>query len=371
MLKRYLFIFFLVIQLLVTLGIGIALSYAQNYNLAAYGTKAGNLDLEGYTKEDAWELIKSIIPQEVQYKEQVYSLSTVESQKHIESWLQEQYQYYGSSNTEKIVEYINKCKEEKVISDLLLEEEIIPQLGKIKEAIDRSGLAAHFIEKQGQLIIKEEEPGYELDIEESWQKLRQSYTNQPVQLIVRTVDVSPKKEDLALVKDVLGSYMTFYDPSNINKTHNIRLAAETLNNTLVAPEEIFSFNDVIGERTEERGYKKARTYLDDQIVIDQGGGICQNSSTLYQAVLRANLSVIEKHSHTLPVGYVPLGGDATVSYGKADFRFKNNTKGYILIRAKAENNWLKIQIIGCADEDHPVEEYEESYQPVYSSPKDK
>ena len=151
--KRYLFVFFLVIQLVVTLGIGIAVSYALNYNLAIYGTKVGNLDLEGSKKEAAWEKIKNIIPQEVQYNEQVYLLSTVESQKHIESWLRKQYQYNESSNTEKIVEYINKYKEENVLSDLLLKEEITPQLGKIKEAIDRPGLAAHFIEKQGQLII--------------------------------------------------------------------------------------------------------------------------------------------------------------------------------------------------------------------------
>lgn len=84
------------------------------------------------------------------------------------------------------------------------------------------------------------------------------------------------------------------------------------------------------------------------------GGVCQDSSTLFQAVRQACLSIIERHTHTLPVSYVLKGHDATVSFGVLDFRFRNDTQGYLLISARTGSNWLRIQLFGLADEQHPV-----------------
>jgi vancomycin resistance protein YoaR len=94
--------------------------------------------------------------------------------------------------------------------------------------------------------------------------------------------------------------------------------------------------------------------VDQKVVLDDGGGICQDSSTLYHAVQQAQLQVLERNSHSLPVNYVPKGQDATVAYGLLDFRFRNTTQGYIYLDARTGSNWLRIRIYGVADEQHPV-----------------
>lgn len=94
--------------------------------------------------------------------------------------------------------------------------------------------------------------------------------------------------------------------------------------------------------------------MDQKVVLDDGGGICQDSSTLYHAVRQAQLQVLERNTHSLPVTYVPKGQDATVAYGLLDFRFRNTTRGYVYLDVRMGSNWLRIQIYGVADAEHPV-----------------
>lgn len=101
--------------------------------------------------------------------------------------------------------------------------------------------------------------------------------------------------------------------------------------------------------------------MDQAVVKGDGGGVCQDSSTLFQAVRQANLNVEERHSHSLPVAYVPKGQDATVSYGILDFRFKNDTPGYLLISARTGSNWLRIRLFGETDNNHLVLQKPDGY----------
>lgn len=134
-----------------------------------------------------------------------------------------------------------------------------------------------------------------------------------------------------------------------------------INNILIPPGEIFSFNGVVGERKDFAGYLPAIVYINQSMVNDNGGGICQNSSTLYQAVRQASLLIEEKHTHSMPVSYVLKGQDATVYYGQLDFRFRNDTQGYLLISARTGENWLRIQLFGLADDQHPALSNPEGY----------
>lgn len=127
-----------------------------------------------------------------------------------------------------------------------------------------------------------------------------------------------------------------------------------MNNRLIPPDQVFSFNDVVGERTEAAGYLPAFIFVDHAVIKGDGGGICQDSSTLFQAVRQAHLPIVEKHTHSLPVSYVLKGQDATVSFGILDFRFLNDTQGYLFISARNGSNWLRIQLFGLADDFHPV-----------------
>ena len=121
----------------------------------------------------------------------------------------------------------------------------------------------------------------------------------------------------------ISTYSTKYDVSNTNRTKNLELSAEKINGTVLMPGEEFSYNQVVGKRTVEAGYKNAKIYSGGQVVDGLGGGICQISSTLYNAVLMADLEITERRNHYFKTSYVPAGRDATVVWGSIDFKFKN------------------------------------------------
>ncbi len=125
--------------------------------------------------------------------------------------------------------------------------------------------------------------------------------------------------------------------------HNIRLAAQSINNYLLAPGELFSFNRATGPRTSERGYQQAPIIVGGSVVPGYGGGVCQVSSTLYNTVKKADLEIVERFPHSRPVDYVPRGRDATVS-DFLDFKFRNNTEEYLLIKTSAYNFHLVIEL---------------------------
>lgn len=143
---------------------------------------------------------------------------------------------------------------------------------------------------------------------------------------------------------LIGHYATYYNRHNIERSHNISLAAKAIDSHVVFPGERFSFNRVVGKRTAERGYLPAPIIVRGELSEGIGGGICQVSSTLYNAADRAGVQIMERYSHSKRVPYVLPGRDATVSWYGPDFTFKNKYDEPILIRAKAENGRMLITI---------------------------
>jgi vancomycin resistance protein YoaR len=141
-------------------------------------------------------------------------------------------------------------------------------------------------------------------------------------------------------------YVTKYNVNEINRTHNLTKAANGINGSIVLPGEVFSFNGTVGRRTMESGYKDAMVIVNGKFEPGLGGGICQVSSTLYNACLLAGLEIVERHNHNLTVAYVPLGQDATVAYGALDFKFRNNTTSPVYIQAIAGGGYLTVTIYG-------------------------
>ena len=156
--------------------------------------------------------------------------------------------------------------------------------------------------------------------------------------------------------DLLSSYTTSYATSNSNRSNNIALAASKLDGTVIMPGETFSYNETIGKRTVSAGFKEAGAYSNGQVVTEVGGGICQVSSTLYNAVLRVNLEIVSRKNHNFQVSYVPIGTDATVSWQQPDFKFKNNRNYAIRIKATTSNKKITIQVYGLKQaDDYEVE----------------
>ncbi|MFR6055611.1 MAG: VanW family protein [Eubacteriales bacterium] len=141
-------------------------------------------------------------------------------------------------------------------------------------------------------------------------------------------------------------FTTDYSKSAADRKHNIALAAKSLNDALVAPGEEFSFNRRVGERTKARGYKEAKIIVGGEFVEGVGGGVCQVSTTLYNAALLAGLWITECHPHSLQVSYVKPSFDAMVSYYTADLKFVNDTKNPMYLKTIADGNKLTVRIYG-------------------------
>lgn len=153
-------------------------------------------------------------------------------------------------------------------------------------------------------------------------------------------------EDIASLQEVtIASFTTYFNASEIGRSKNIELSAEALHHTIVGVGDYFSFNTMVGERTEAKGYQAAPEIINKQLVMGIGGGICQTSSTLFNAVDQVGVTMTERHHHSLSVGYVPVGRDATVSYGTLDFKFQNTSGAPFLIKTFYSHGMLTIEIL--------------------------
>ncbi|TDL80069.1 VanW family protein [Peribacillus frigoritolerans] len=149
---------------------------------------------------------------------------------------------------------------------------------------------------------------------------------------------------------VIGSYKTTFNPSVAGRSTNIALSSNAIDDIVLGPGDRFYFNLTVGERTTARGYQKALEIVNKEFVEGIGGGICQTSSTLYNAVAKAGLEIIELHHHSKEVGYVPINQDATVSWGGYDFKFMNNKDFPVIIKTiiNQKSGSLEVQILAAS-----------------------
>ncbi len=158
-----------------------------------------------------------------------------------------------------------------------------------------------------------------------------------------------------LFAQTLGSYKSNFNSGDRSRSSNIYLAAKLINDVILMPGDVFSYNDIVGERSAARGFKVAHVYMNNEVVDGIGGGICQVSSTLYCATLYANMEIVTRTNHQLPVSYVPLGQDATVDYGNIDFKFKNNTGYPLKVAAGGSGGTVTVSLLGYRDDTVKVE----------------
>ena len=159
-------------------------------------------------------------------------------------------------------------------------------------------------------------------------------------------DIQPfiTTEDIASIDSILGTYSTYYYPGD--RGDNIWLAANSISNKIVKPSWTFSFNDTVGERTWDNGYKVAGVIINGRPDVDYGGGVCQVSSTLYNAVLLAGLTPTDRTPHFFQSTYIAPGRDATVADGQIDFKFRNDFPHNIYLIAEAYGSTLSVFVLG-------------------------
>ncbi len=172
------------------------------------------------------------------------------------------------------------------------------------------------------------------------------YLEVPIQRIYPRVD----SELLSTIRvKQIGQYVTHFNSSNKERSKNIALSAAAIDSYVLFQNETFSFNKVVGKRTAARGYQPAPEIIRGELIEGIGGGICQTSSTLFNAVDRAGVEIVKRYSHSKRVGYVPPGRDATVSWYGPDFLFKNTYNQPILIRAKVYGGTLIVTVYSSED----------------------
>ena len=165
---------------------------------------------------------------------------------------------------------------------------------------------------------------------------------------IHDLEPSITKEMLQSKFVLRGSYTTSFSDSTKNRKYNIRFGAEKINGTILKPGDVFSANETLGTRTRKNGWKNAGAYESGEVVQQAGGGVCQLSSTLFNAALYADMEIVERRNHSMPVHYVDRGRDATInSVGNIiDFKFRNNTSSDVIIMAYTTGNTLHMEIYG-------------------------
>lgn len=196
--------------------------------------------------------------------------------------------------------------------------------------------------------ITSEQVGYRLNRRVFTEEMLSYFFNKGTSTIELPIVANYPRVDSELLGNIkgekIGEYITFYNPYNKQRKNNIDLAAKAINNYVLFPGEVFSFNKVVGERTVDRGYMPSTAIVNGEYSEEFGGGICQVSSTLFNAVDSAGLNIVKRFTHSKGVAYVPVNRDATVSWDGPDFVFKNDYNQPILILAKAVNNHVKVEI---------------------------
>lgn len=322
-------------------------------NVYVNDTNVGNL-----SKEDAKKLLKS----ENAYKNidlrydgesHVYSLAELGCEFDVEGAVNEAYQVGRSGETLKdFSDYIKLkyLKDEKTFDV----KNVVPQdieeklYQNIKSDIEREPKDAT-ITVGAAIYVNNGENGIAVDREAFKAKIYEAIEPKKdvvVDVPIKEVEPKVKSEDLNKINGVIGSYKTTFSSHLHGRNENIRVSAEYMNNMVLMPGEVFSYNEVTKLKTAKNGYKNATVIVNGEIEEGLGGGVCQTSSTLYNSVLYAGLEVVQRRPHTIPSNYVSYGRDATVSDNSIDFKFKNNYNFPILIKSYVGSNSVTVSIYG-------------------------
>lgn len=350
---------------LVVLAASISFGYLQieknsTSHVISDGVYIENISLGGKEPKEAEKLLQEnygqpITAQKLQIKanNKLYQLdySKLKPKYNIEEVVKEAYNYNKKLNfLENMLSKKNNERKDLKLSFTYDKTPIDELINKIRMEANREPINAKISAVNGKISVTPEVDGLNLKEE----KLKQDITSQingglakepkVIEAVFESSKPEVTSEKLATVNTAVASFSTSFTTSIANRINNIELATKAINGTVLMPGETFSFNKIVGERTKARGYKEAGVIVGDKIESGLGGGICQVSSTLYNAVLRANLKVEERRNHSLPLSYVSKGLDATVDWGNIDFKFMNNFNTPIYIEGYTKNKNVYFNI---------------------------
>ena len=229
-------------------------------------------------------------------------------------------------------------------------------IDKIYEEIYKEPVDAYYTQDPYAVFPSENGMDFKISLDEAKSMLEEQKDEYVIPLKVLYPKVTTNMIGREAFPDLLSTYSTKYSTRDRDRTTNLQLAANKINGTVLMPGEVFSYNQVVGERTIAAGYKEAPIYVSGKVVDGLGGGICQITSTLYNAVLYANLGIVSRSNHQFVPSYVTASRDATVVYGAIDFKFKNTRNYPIKITCSVSGGIATFNIYGLrSDNEYDVE----------------
>lgn len=241
------------------------------------------------------------------------------------------------------------------------EEKIEDYLKSLAKKINKEAVDAKLTISDGRAtIFRPEEDGYKLEEKETKKEIMENLNERMERGFIKEVtlkvsEIKPKVRAETInnlgIKELIGEGSSYFKGSPQNRIHNIQLGASLFNGVLIPPEGIFSFNEILGEASEKKGFLPELVIKEDRLIPETGGGLCQVSTTMFRAAIYSGLDILERTPHSFRVRYYepPVGLDATVYNPKPDLKFKNDTEGYILIQTKIEGFKLTFQFYGTKD----------------------
>lgn len=357
--KRIILMSTVLVIIAITLG-GVFYIYKNILNIDTIykGVTIENIDVSGKTMEQALEYIKDIKTNEIKKK----SMKLIYGEKAFKIPLTD---LGFSYDYEKAVEYAMQLGREgnflKRLKDIAkiksgynvpLESYYSVEMAEtivnaISQEINTNAKNAEAKIVNGKINISDHVIGKRV-LQEELLNLMDENINKLEDITIPVEDVAPlvTKDMLLRINGIIGEYSTSFKGSSKNRIENIKLSANAINNKLVLPGEEFSYNKATGPRTAEYGYKEANVIIGGELTPDVGGGVCQTSTTLYNALLLADLTITERHHHSIPVSYVPIGQDAAVAYGYLDLKFKNSFDFPVLLHTKVSGDRLYVYVYG-------------------------
>lgn len=325
------------------------------------GVQAYGIDLGGKTKDEAVDILNEqlislignkVITVTVGDNKFELKYSDINPTVSADETIEEALEYGKDKKLFAKKKIIKDSVDFKVNTVLSYDEEKIKEFAtSINEQVKVDAIDAKISISGSNISVTPESIGKHINIDDLCNKIKECVDPDPEKIEAVSIDLeeySPKitAAELNKIDGIMSSYSTTFSTADAGRVENLRVATGYVNGTILMPGDEFSYNNTIGETTPERGYKEANTYVGSKIVPGYGGGVCQVSSTLYTAVMQANIRSTERRNHSMTVGYASPGLDATVAAGYIDYKFVNTYDFPVYIQGYLSGNRVVFNIYG-------------------------
>lgn len=375
-LKYFLWTFFGLIFLFIVVFIFfITLLIHTNDGYIYRNVSINNIDVSGLTKSDATELLENKFKLEdlkIHYQDKIWKekFSNLGFYYDIKKAVDDAYDIGRAdtilNNTIDIIGLYVGSNQDVHMGYVKDNDKLKSVIKRISEYIDSEPVQAAIDANRGKIKIKAGKDGKRVKQEELFKNIENTISTSSsnsidVDIPIDTISPKFKYNQLKNINGMIAVYETRYPIKNISRAHNIAVTANKLDKQLIMPNQEISFLKLLGDVTVAQGFSRATIIVNNKFVDGVGGGVCQVSTTLYNAVLESGLTVKERTHHSLPVHYVPLGRDATVAEGAPDLKYKNEYDFPVYIRMYASNGIMRTEVYGDTTRARNIKIYSRVY----------